>query len=35
MNGKKDLTFSVESQGLTGSLSDKCPAQQMRRAKRF
>jgi hypothetical protein len=24
---KKDLTFSVEAQGLTGSLSDKCPAQ--------
>jgi hypothetical protein len=27
MDGKKELTFSVESQGLTGSLSDKCPAQ--------
>jgi hypothetical protein len=26
MDGKKELTFSVESQGLTGSLSDKCPA---------
>jgi hypothetical protein len=25
--GKKDLTFSIESQGLSGSLSDKCPAQ--------
>jgi hypothetical protein len=24
---KKDLMFSVEQQGLTGSLSDKCPAQ--------
>jgi hypothetical protein len=27
VDGKKDLTFSIESQGLTGSLSDKCPAQ--------
>jgi hypothetical protein len=27
VDGKKDLTFSVEAQGLTGSLSDKCPAQ--------
>jgi hypothetical protein len=27
VGGKKDLTFSIESQGLTGSLSDKCPAQ--------
>ncbi len=27
VDGKKDLSFSVESQGLTGSLSDKCPAQ--------
>ena len=25
--GKKDLTFSIESQGLNDSLSDKCPAQ--------
>jgi hypothetical protein len=25
--GKKDLTFSVEQQGLNGSLSDKCPGQ--------
>ena len=27
VDGKKDLTFKVEQQGLTGSLSDKCPAQ--------
>ena len=27
VDGKKDLAFSVEQQGLTGSLSDKCPAQ--------
>jgi hypothetical protein len=27
VGGKKDLMFSVEQQGLTGSLSDKCPAQ--------
>ena len=27
VDGKKDLTFSVEQQGLTDSLSDKCPAQ--------
>src|SRR5580698_5113201 len=27
VDGKKDLTFSVEQQGLTGTLSDKCPAQ--------
>src|ERR1700744_5535645 len=27
VDGKKDLTFSVEQQGLTKSLSDKCPAQ--------
>jgi hypothetical protein len=27
VDGKKDLTFSVEQQGLNGSLSDKCPAQ--------
>jgi hypothetical protein len=27
VGGKKDLTFSVEQQGLTDSLSDKCPAQ--------
>jgi hypothetical protein len=27
VDGKKDLTFSVESQGLNDSLSDKCPAQ--------
>ena len=27
VNGKKDLTFSVEQQGLNGSLSDKCPGQ--------
>ena len=27
VGGKKDLTFSVEEQGLTDSLSDKCPAQ--------
>jgi hypothetical protein len=27
VGGKKGLTFSVEQQGLTGSLSDKCPAQ--------
>src|ERR1700722_4699716 len=27
VDGKKDLTFSVEAQGLTGSLSDKCPAE--------
>jgi hypothetical protein len=27
VDGKKDLTFSVEQQGLTNSLSDKCPAQ--------
>ena len=25
--GRKDLTFSVEPQGLTESLSDKCPAE--------
>src|ERR1700728_1354511 len=25
VDGKKDLTFSVEQQGLTDSLSDKCP----------
>lgn len=29
VDGKKDLTFSVEQQGLTDSLSDKCPAQWM------
>jgi hypothetical protein len=27
VGGKKDLTFSVEPQGLTDSLSDKCPAE--------
>jgi hypothetical protein len=27
VDGKKDLTFSIESQGLNDSLSDKCPAQ--------
>src|SRR6202167_4449432 len=27
VDGRKDLTFSVEQQGLTDSLSDKCPAQ--------
>jgi hypothetical protein len=27
VDGKKDLTFSVEQQGLTDSLSDKCPGQ--------
>jgi hypothetical protein len=27
VDGKKDLTFSVESQGLNDSLGDKCPAQ--------
>jgi hypothetical protein len=27
VDGKKDLAFSVEQQGLTDSLSDKCPAQ--------
>src|ERR1700733_12619464 len=27
VGGKKDLTFKVEQQGLTESLSDKCPAQ--------
>jgi hypothetical protein len=27
VGGRKDLTFRVESQGLTDSLSDKCPAQ--------
>jgi hypothetical protein len=27
VEGKKDLMFSVEQQGLTDSLSDKCPAQ--------
>jgi hypothetical protein len=27
VGGKKDLTFSVESQGLNDSLSDKCPGQ--------
>jgi hypothetical protein len=27
VDGKRDLTFSVEQQGLTSSLSDKCPAQ--------
>ena len=27
VKGKKDLTFSVEQQGLTASLSDKCPGQ--------
>ena len=27
VDGKKDLTFSVEQQGLNGSLSDKCPGQ--------
>jgi hypothetical protein len=27
VSGTKDLTFSVEQQGLTSSLSDKCPAQ--------
>lgn len=25
VDGKKDLTFKVEQQGLTGSLSDECP----------
>jgi hypothetical protein len=27
VEGKKDLMFNVEHQGLTGSLSDKCPGQ--------
>jgi hypothetical protein len=27
VNGKKELTFSVDQQGLNGSLSDKCPGQ--------
>jgi hypothetical protein len=27
VGGRKDLTFSVEQQGLTDSQSDKCPAQ--------
>jgi hypothetical protein len=27
VDGKKDLTFSVESQGLNNSLSDTCPGQ--------
>ena len=27
VNGKKELTFSVEQQGLNDSLSDKCPGQ--------
>jgi hypothetical protein len=27
VDGRKDLTFSVEQQGLTDSLSDRCPAQ--------
>ncbi len=27
VGGRKDLTFSVAQQGLTDSLSDKCPAQ--------
>jgi hypothetical protein len=27
VDGKKDLTFGIESQGLNDSLSDKCPAQ--------
>ena len=27
VDGRKDLTFSVEQQGLTDSLSDKCPGQ--------
>ena len=27
VDGKKDLTFSIESQGLNDSLSDKCPGQ--------
>ena len=27
VNGKKDLTFSVDQQGLNDSLSDKCPGQ--------
>ncbi len=27
VDGKKDLTFSVEAQGLTDSLGDKCPSQ--------
>ena len=27
VGNKKELTFSVEQQGLTDSLSDKCPAQ--------
>ena len=27
VGGRKDLMFRVEQQGLTDSLSDKCPAQ--------
>src|SRR5580658_9423333 len=27
VDGRKDLTFSIESQGLNDSLSDKCPGQ--------
>jgi hypothetical protein len=27
VDGKKELTFSVDQQGLNGSLSDKCPGQ--------
>src|SRR5579862_466989 len=27
VNGKKELTFSVDQQGLNNSLSDKCPGQ--------
>jgi hypothetical protein len=27
VGGKKDLTFSIESEGLNDSLSDKCPGQ--------
>jgi hypothetical protein len=27
VDGRKDLTFSVEQQGLTDSLRDKCPGQ--------
>ena len=26
VDGKKDLTFKVEQQGLNGSLSDECPS---------
>jgi len=27
VNGKKELTFSIDQQGLTDSLSDTCPGQ--------